>query len=116
MRLGACFVRVSYEPAQTACGSTRSSIRCCEKGCEREASRRHAAWWGRDGLDGAGVQWCASGWRPVRCEHTCHERAGMRGARGYQAGPALAPELLADLLVGRPGVATRAGLVQCDVV
>ena len=74
---------------------------------QRQQSGNHAAGWRRDGLHGARVERRTAGWRPVRCEHAGDERSGMRGAWGYEPGPSLAPELLTDLLIGRPCASAR---------
>src|SRR6185312_10016402 len=74
---------------------------------DRQRSSGHAArWWG-DGLHSARVERRAAGRRPVGCEHACDERAGMCGAGGYEPGPSFAPELLTNLLIGRPCASAR---------
>jgi hypothetical protein len=72
----------------------------------------HASGWWRDGLHGACVQRRAAGWRPVRREHACDERSGMRGAGGYEPSPSLAPELLTHPLIGRPCAPARSGSLE----
>lgn len=78
-------------------------------GTDRQRSGGHALGRWRSGLHCARVQRRATGWWPVRREHACDERSGMRGAGGYEPGPSLAPELLADPLVDRPCAAARSG-------
>src|ERR1019366_425345 len=83
-------------------------------GADRQGSGSHAAGRWRDRLHRACVQGCASGQRPVSGEHTCDERAGMRGAGGYEAGPSFAPELLADTLIVSPDGSARSWCVELD--